>query len=150
MVGVVATVVVLIGNGVLAGVLVAVAIGLVPVFTALPAPDYIRVHTLAGRYFDRIMPPLVLCSIGADVVLVVDTDSAATRPLFALAALAQLGVSLVSQFGNVPLNQQTRATDPADIPPRWDDPRTRWRALHTLRTVFALVGLFANAIAVAV
>ncbi|WP_238815881.1 DUF1772 domain-containing protein [Nocardia brasiliensis] len=150
MVRVVATVVVLLGNGVLAGVLVAVAIGLVPMFAALPASDYVRVHTLAGRYFDRIMPPMVVCSIAADILLAVDTDSPVSRPLFAGAALTQLGVSLVSQFGNVPLNRQARATDPAAIPPGWDDPRARWRTLHLLRTVLALVALLANAIAVAV
>jgi hypothetical protein len=134
---------VLAGNAVAAGVLLAVAVSLVPVFVSIPPMQYVQVHKVAGRYFDRFMPPTVIITMAADIVLAVRTHLPA-QPFFVISALLLAGVSLVSQFGNVPINRVVKAL-PVDGPPwNWVDPRSRWRTFHLWRTGFAVAALLVN------
>ncbi len=128
------------GSAITTGVLVAVAISLVPVFLSLPPGQYVAVHKVAGRYFDRFMPPTVVVTTVADIVLALRVNAPALV-LFALAAAFLAGVSLVSQFGNVRINRVVKALPADGPPPDWDDPRTRWRAFHLWRTGFAVAAL---------
>jgi hypothetical protein len=132
---------VLAGSAITTGVLLAVASSLVPVFLSLPPGSYVEVHKVAGRYFDRFMPPTVIITTAADIVLAVRTDSPA---LFTLAALFLAGVSLVSQFGNVPINRVVKAFPVGGPPGGWADPRNRWRTFHLWRTGFAAAALLTN------
>jgi hypothetical protein len=125
------------GSGLTAGVLLAVAISLVPVFLSLPSADYVRAHKVAGRYFDRFMPGLVSVTVLAEVALVVRTG----HVLFAVAAATLFGVSLISQFGNVPVNRVVKALPDGEPSGDWHDPRRRWQRLHWYRTGFAMAGL---------
>jgi uncharacterized membrane protein len=134
------------GSAITMGVLLAVAISLVPVFLSLPAGDYVGVHKVAGRYFDRFMPPTVMATTVVDIVLAVRSPLPAL-PLFVLAALFLIGVSLVSQFGNVPINRAVKALPAGDPPGSWPDPRGRWRAFHLWRTGFATAALITNLVA---
>ncbi|MEU5210199.1 DUF1772 domain-containing protein [Streptomyces sp. NPDC020742] len=136
---------VLVGCGVVAGVLFAVALSVVPAFLAMPPADYVRVHQLVGRHFDKVMPPLVLCSVAADIALAVPASGA--RGLYLTGALLLAGVSVVSQFGNVPINRRVKALTPTRLPADWQDLRPRWRTLHLLRTALALLAALANACA---
>jgi len=139
-------VLVLAGNAITAGVLLVVAISLVPVFLSLAPGQYVQVHKVAGRYFDRFMPPTVIVTMVTDIVLAVRTHLPA-QPLFVISALLLAGVSLVSQFGNVPINRVVKAL-PVDGPPRsWEDPRGRWRTFHLWRTGFASAALLVNIVA---
>ncbi|RSM44878.1 DUF1772 domain-containing protein [Amycolatopsis balhimycina DSM 5908] len=131
------------GSGLTAGVLLAVAVSLVPVFLSLPPAHYVRAHKVAGRYFDRFMPPTVVVTALVDVVLAVRTGGV----LFAAAAAALVGVSVVSQFGNVPVNRAVRALPDGSVPVGWPDPRQRWQRLHWCRTTFALIALVLNLVA---
>lgn len=134
---------VLAGSAIAAGVLLAVAISLVPVFLSLAPGQYVQVHKVAGRYFDRFMPPTVIITMIADIMLAVRTHPP-EQPLFVISALLLAGVSLVSQFGNVPINRVVKAL-PADGPPwNWQDPRSRWRTFHLWRTGFAVAALLVN------
>ncbi|MEU5050243.1 DUF1772 domain-containing protein [Streptomyces sp. NPDC021096] len=137
-------------SGILAGVLVAVALGVVPAFRGLPPDQYIRVHRLAGQYYDRVMPPLVIGSTGVDIALAVLADDGGRVILFSAGAAAQLGVSVVSQLANVPINRRVKGTDPLRVGLDWDDPRDRWARWHLVRTVLALCAVLANAAAVAI
>ncbi|MET9079978.1 DUF1772 domain-containing protein [Streptomyces sp. NPDC004232] len=136
--------------GTLAGVLVAVALGIVPAFRGLPPDQYVRVHRLVGQHYDHVMPPLVIGCTGVDAFLAAEASGGAEVTLFTAAALAQLGVSLVSQFANVPINRVVKSTDPLSVGPGWEDPRGRWAHWHLLRTVLALGALTANIAAVAI
>nr|WP_237550718.1 DUF1772 domain-containing protein [Streptomyces sp. SID8354] len=128
----------------------AVALGIVPAFRGLPVDQYIRVHRLAGQYYDRVMPPLVIGCTGVDIALAVLVGDGGRVILFSAAAVAQLGVSVVSQFANVPINRKVKSTDPLCVGPDWDDPRARWARWHLVRTVLALCAVLANAGAVAI
>lgn len=137
---------VLVGTGIVAGVLFAVALSLVPAFASVPAPEYVRIHQLVGRNFDKVMPPLVgLCALSSAVLAVTDAEHRALR-ISAVVFLA--GVSLVSQFGNVPINKKVRRLSPDALPHDWHDPRPSWRTWHLLRTSLAILAVVVTACSV--
>jgi|SRR5690349_2318666 uncharacterized membrane protein len=141
-------VLVLVGSGLVAGVLFAVALSVLPGLFAMPPDRYVYAHRLLGRNWDPTMPVVVLTSTVLDIVLAVVSGGAA-RQLFAGCALLLVGVSVVSHFCNVPLNRQVKALDPDRMPGDWQDPRPLWRRWHLLRTGLAVLALLGNAIALA-
>ncbi|WP_067499150.1 anthrone oxygenase family protein [Actinoplanes sp. TFC3] len=136
----------LIGSGLLAGTLFGVAVGVVPAFAAVPAPDYVRIHRVVGAGFDRVMPFIVLLTSTADVAAGLALGGPA-RVLLLLAALLQAGVAVTSQLGNVPINRRVRSLPAGTLPPGWADPRPAWRRWHLLRTALACTALVAHALA---
>jgi uncharacterized membrane protein len=141
--------VVLLGNGILAGVLFAVAISVIPAADALPVDRYIQLHQLLGRHYDPIMPIIAGSAILSDLILAAWlAPTTPTRILCGIGFLSLLGVSVVSQTRNVPINERVRAVGDAAVPADWPDPRPQWRSWHQLRTSFAILALVVNAIAV--
>lgn len=138
----------LLGSGLVAGVLFAVALSVMPALIAMPADHYVEAHQLLGRHYDPIMPILVGTSTMADVALAVLAQTAWMRMLFAGSALLLLGVMVISQTRLVPINRRVGELDPNVIPHGWDDPRLRWRNWHLVRTTFALLALVMNAAAI--
>jgi Domain of unknown function (DUF1772) len=143
-------VVTLLLTGLAAGTLFGVALANVPAFAVLPLRQYAGLHQVLDRYYEPTMPILVLVSCGADVALALATHGAARQALFTVAALALIGVAVVSQFANVPLLRPLRALDVAQIPPDWPDPRPAWRRWHLVRTGLACLALAAAASAVVI
>ncbi|MEV0998858.1 DUF1772 domain-containing protein [Nonomuraea sp. NPDC050202] len=137
----------LVGSGVVAGVLFAVALSVLPALFAMPADRYVYTHQLVGRRWDPTMPIIVLTSMALDIALALLTR-AGPGLLFAAGAVLLLGVSVVSHFCNVPINRVVKSLDPDEVPPDWRDPRPLWRRWHLLRTTLALLGVTANAVAV--
>lgn len=140
----------LLGTGTTAGVLLCVAISLVPGFLALPAGQYVEAHKLFGRYFDRIMPPLVVLSTVDVVVLAFMSGFGPAQVLFGGAALALLCVSVISQTRNVPINRRVKRLDGRSMPSDWADPRRSWRTWHLLRTAASFAALVLLAAAVVI
>ncbi|WP_433336496.1 DUF1772 domain-containing protein [Spirillospora sp. CA-294931] len=138
---------VLIGSGLIAGVLFAVALSTVPALMAMPPDRYIYTHKLLGRNWDPTMPIIVLSSVLLDVVLVFAVSEPA-RWLFLGAAVLLLGVSVVSHLCNVPINKQMREVREDSMPADWRDPRPLWRSWHLLRTALAISALGVNSVAV--
>ncbi|MBO8198045.1 DUF1772 domain-containing protein [Streptomyces smyrnaeus] len=142
---------VLLGSGVTAGVLFAVALSVLPALFAMETGTYVHAHKLLGRNWDPTMPVVVLTSTVLAAALAFVADDASARVLFAVAAVLSLGVSAVSHLANVPINRRVKAvTDPTALPHDWEDPRPLWRRWHLLRTALSLVALVLNAAAVAV
>lgn len=141
------SVAVLVGTGLVAGVLFAVAISVVPALIAMTPEHYVATHKLLGRHYDRIMPFVVAGSTLADLVLAVRAEGP-TRLLFGAAVLCMAGVAVVSQTRNVPINRRVKATGPADLGPDWQDPRPQWRDWHLVRTCCAAAGCTLTAAAV--
>ncbi|MFC3997692.1 anthrone oxygenase family protein [Nocardiopsis sediminis] len=142
-------IVAIIGSGIVAGVFFAVAVSVLPTLTALPMGTYIPLHKELGKGYHPSMPLIVGAAVLADIGLVVVAPGTPVRVLSAAALLALVGVQIVSQFGNVPINRRVNAVDPESVPADWPDPRPLWRGWHRLRTAFALLALVANAAAVA-
>lgn len=141
------SVAVLVGAGTVAGVLFAVALSTVPALAAMTPDRYVVTHTLLGRNWDPTMPIIVLTSTLLNVWLAVVVSGPA-RTAAVVAAVALLGVSVVSHFRNVPINRVVHRTDPAAIPADWVDPRVSWRRWHYTRTVLAMIALCADSVAV--
>lgn len=135
----------LLGGGVTAGVLFAVALSVLPALFAMETGTYVYAHKLLGRNWDPTMPVIVLSSTLVNAVLAVVAGGAA-RSLFVVAAVLLLGVSGVSHLCNVPINRRVKAIDdPSVIPADWEDPRPLWRRWHLLRTTLAVVALAVTA-----
>lgn len=148
MIGNALTIVALAGSGLTAGVLLAVAISVVPAMAAVSPPLYVRFHQLLGRNWDPTMPAIVLTSALTSAVLAAVGDGTPARVLFGLGAVLLVAVSGVSHLLNVPLNRQVKGLDPdAPLPADWRDPRARWRRWHLLRTTLAISALLVNALA---
>ncbi|MEV6399190.1 anthrone oxygenase family protein [Streptomyces sp. NPDC051907] len=142
---------VLLGSGVTAGVLFAVALSVLPALFAMETGVYVYAHKLLGRNWDPTMPVVVLTSTLLAAALAVIADDGAAQLLFAAAAVLLLGVSAVSHLCNVPINRRVKAVeDPNDLPADWQDPRPLWRRWHLLRTLLAVAALALNAAAVTV
>ncbi|WP_240135239.1 anthrone oxygenase family protein [Streptomyces sp. MUM 178J] len=140
---------VLLGSGVTAGVLFAVALSVLPALFAMETGTYVYAHKLLGRNWDPTMPVVVLTSTLLAGALAVTADDSAARVLFGVAAVLLLGVSAVSHLCNVPINRRVKAVEnPEELPADWEDPRPLWRRWHMLRTLLALLALVVNATAV--
>jgi uncharacterized membrane protein len=142
------SVVVLVGTGLVAGVLFAVAVSVVPALIAMPADRYVWAHQLLGRRYDRIMPLITAASVLSAVLLATRSVGLPHTALYVTAAVCMTGVAIVSQTGNVPINNRVKRMRPEDVGPGWDDPRRRWRGWHLLRTGFALAACLSAAVAV--
>ncbi|GAA1858946.1 anthrone oxygenase family protein [Asanoa iriomotensis] len=136
---------VIIGSGLTAGVLFAVALSVVPALRTMPPSTYVYVHQRIGRHWDPTMPLIVLGSTVVDLVLAFVVAEPAARLGFVVAAVLLLAVSVVSHFCNVPLNRTVKVLDPESIPVDWEDPRPIWRRWHLLRTGLAVLALAVNA-----
>jgi uncharacterized membrane protein len=136
----------LLGSGITAGVLVAVAVSVGPALASIPAEQYAPLHELLGKGYHPTMPILVTATLLADVALAVLAPTAAARLILVLAAALVVGVQAVSHLGNVPINRQVAKVGPAGIPAGWEDPRPEWRRWHLTRTAMAVAVLALNAI----
>ncbi|AUG78899.1 hypothetical protein CFP65_4144 [Kitasatospora sp. MMS16-BH015] len=137
----------LLGSGVTAGVLFAVALSVLPALFAMETSTYVYAHQLLGRNWDPTMPVIVLGSTLADLLWAVFGGGAVRGPA-AAATVLLLGVSGVSHLCNVPINRRVKAVeDPRRLPADWTDPRPPWRRWHLLRTALAAAALTLNSIA---
>ncbi|MET8974888.1 DUF1772 domain-containing protein [Streptomyces sp. NPDC004539] len=138
----------LLGGGITAGVLFAVALSVVPALFAMETGTYVYAHRLLGRNWDPTMPVIVLSSALANGVLAALTEGT-SRALYLLSVVLLVGVSAVSHLCNVPINRRVKSvTDPAALPADWEDPRPLWRRWHLLRTALAVLALAVTATAV--
>jgi uncharacterized membrane protein len=138
------------GSGLVAGVLFAVALSVLPALFAMPPDRYVYAHQMLGRNWDPTMPIIVLSSLVSDIVLGTLVPVGRARVLFIVAAVLLLGVSVVSHLCNVPINRRVKGLDPNRIPAQWRDPRPLWRRWHLLRTSLAVIALTVNAVALSV
>ncbi|MFM9368680.1 DUF1772 domain-containing protein [Streptomyces sp. Da 82-17] len=143
-------VVALLGSGVTAGVLFAVALSVLPALFAMEPGTYVHAHQLLGRNWDPTMPVIVLGScLATGVLAVLSEGGGGAQPLFGAAAVLLLGVSGVSHLANVPINRRVKAiADPSQLPADWEDPRPLWQRWHLLRTTLAVLALGVTAWAV--
>lgn len=140
------SVVATVASGVVAGVLFAVALSVLPGLWAMPADRYVYAHQLIGRHWDPTMPLLVLTSAGVEVALSLLVPSPAAV-LYGVGAGLLVCVSIVSHFCNVPINRRVKTLDPEHIPADWRDPRPLWRRWHLLRTCLAVAAALVSAAA---
>jgi uncharacterized membrane protein len=139
---------VLFGNGIVAGVMLSTAVGVVPMTLVLPYPQYVQTIRFLWPRYDPFMPIANTVTFVLDIVLVLVTPA---RALFAAAAVLLAAVMIISVTKNVPINRYVTSLDPDSCPADWDqqDPRVRWRNWNLLRTLLALLALTTNLAAAA-
>lgn len=138
------TMVSIVGIGLLAGGLVAVAVAVVPLMTKLDLPDYLRLHDGLDAQFDPFMPILNVTTMLAAVGWLVVAPGGWPRAGVAFGLAMAVAVALVSQFGNRPINQRiTGWHRDHSIPATAQGALRRWKALHQVRTAAAVLGFLA-------
>ncbi|MFJ9584818.1 anthrone oxygenase family protein [Streptomyces acidicola] len=137
----------MLGTGTLAGVFFAVAVSVLPTLFALEPEKYVVTHQLLGKGYHPYMPLIATVALLSDVALVFVAPGVAPRVLFAASAVLLVGVQVVSQFGNVPINRVVGRMRPGALGADWEDPRPRWRRWHLLRTACAFGALLLTSVA---
>ncbi|MFF3743712.1 anthrone oxygenase family protein [Streptomyces kronopolitis] len=137
---------VLLANGLAAGVLVGTQLGGWPLLAALPARQYVHAHAFFATRYDPFMPVCFLGTVLGDLVLAAGADRAAARWAFGVSVPLVLAAIVISVTRNVPVNRWIRALDPQALPPDFADrdPRPRWGAWNRGRCVLAATALLTN------
>jgi uncharacterized membrane protein len=140
----------LIGAGVLAGVLVAVDVAVVPTFRSLSAAQWIERHKAFDERIERFMPPQTIVTMILGGLVVAFERRPAVRGLAALGLLLLMTSGVTSQTQMVPINRKVKSWDPAAPPPEWAALRARWAKMHKVRLLAAMGGLSALALSATV
>ncbi|MHA6763605.1 anthrone oxygenase family protein [Streptacidiphilus sp. PAMC 29251] len=141
---------VLLVNGVAAGVLLGTLLGGWPLLAALPDDRYVHAHAFFATRYDPAMPVCLLGTLSGDVGLAVVTGSAPARFLFLAAALLAVSTIAISLSKNVPTNKWIQTVDPSHPPTDLRDRKRRWGLWNRRRSLLTLLALVANCTALAV
>ena len=142
---------VLLANGLAAGVLVGTLLGGFPYLSVLTADRYVHAHAFFSTRYDPFMPVCLLTTVLGSAVLAALTDRPAARVLHLAAALLAAGTVTISITKNVPTNRLMRRLDPARLPAGFDPAGTRhtWGRWNQRRSWLAVTALVANCAALA-
>lgn len=140
---------VLLANGLSAGVLTGTQLGGWPLLESLPADRYVQAHAFFSTRYDPFMPACLGVTVIGDAVLTALGEVGWARILFAIAGLLALATVAVSLVKNVPVNKWVRALDPANLPADFTvrDPRRRWGGWNKARTALTTLALLVNCLA---
>ncbi|MFF3458186.1 anthrone oxygenase family protein [Streptomyces sp. NPDC002730] len=138
-------------NGLAAGVLFGTQLGGWPLLAALPADRYVHAHSFFATRYDPAMPLCLLGTLIGDVVLAVIAPGQAVRALFITGAVLAAATVTISLTKNVPVNKWVQTLDPDNLPDDFEanDPRWNWGAWNQRRSVLTVLALLANCCALA-
>ena len=129
----------LVGSGLVAGGIAAVATAVVPAEGTLPPREYAQWHTPFAHHMDRYIPVVAVSTVLIGIVLAFLHKGRRERALVMAGALLIVLIAVISETGNVPLNRQIAAWGPETPLAETERVRERWRRLHLYRTVAALL-----------
>jgi uncharacterized membrane protein len=141
--------VVLMANGLSAGVLVWGLLGGWPLMRSLPDDRYVHLHAFLATRYDPFMPVCMVVTVIGDVVLALLLPGAAGAGMAVLAGLLTVSAIGVSLIKNVPVNKWVRSLDPDALPADFAEhhPRAGWGRWNTFRSVLVLLAFLANCVA---
>ncbi len=141
---------VLLANGLAAGVLMGTQLGGWPLLDTLPAPRYVQAHGFFSTRYDPFMPLCFLATVLGDGVLALVAEKTGAQVLFGTAGLLAAGTIAISLVKNVPVNKWIRTLDPENLPDDFAerDPRRHWGGWNRARTASATSALLVNCVAV--
>ncbi|MEU6846124.1 anthrone oxygenase family protein [Streptomyces sp. NPDC046716] len=131
-------------NGLAAGVLFGTQLGGFPYLASLPTDRYVHAHAFFGQRYDPAMPVCLIATVVLDVVLALSGNGTGARTLFALAALLAAATALISVTKNAPVNRWMRTIDPQNIPADFRDPRHAWGLWNKRRSLLTITALVVN------
>ncbi|MFE9253826.1 anthrone oxygenase family protein [Streptomyces sp. NPDC006879] len=133
-------------NGLAAGVLFGTQLGGFPYLATLPHDRYVSAHAFFGTRYDPAMPICLVGTLLLDAVLAITTASTGARALFAAGALLAAITAVISVTKNVPVNRWMRTLDPENLPADFAarDPRPSWGAWNRRRSWLTIAALGVN------
>lgn len=140
---------VLLVNGLGAGVLVGANLGAYPMMAAQPAERYVQVHSFLATRYDPFMPVCLIGTVLGDLVLAASGASGYARVLQAGAAVLVASAVVISVTRNVPINRWVRSVDPDRMPADWQQRRRTWGVWNRTRGLLVVLALLANCVATA-
>ncbi|MFI6942067.1 anthrone oxygenase family protein [Streptomyces sp. NPDC050418] len=135
---------VLLLNGLAAGVMLGTLLGGFPYFAVLPVDRYVHAHAFMGQRYDPAMPLCLLGTIVLDAVLAFEAQQAGARALFAAAGLIAAITPVIALTKNAPVNRWMRTLDPDHLPDDFKDPRRQWGAWNSVRSWLTIAALVLN------
>ncbi|MEU4831064.1 DUF1772 domain-containing protein [Streptosporangium sp. NPDC023615] len=137
---------VLLANGLAAGVLLGTQMGGWPLLDSLPPDRYVHAHAFFSTRFDPFMPICLIVTTLGDLALGLLAGSTVARALYLVAAALCLGTITISLTKNVPVNRWVRALDPGNLPEDFAerDPRRHWGTWNRVRTALSVLALLVN------
>ncbi|GAA3105062.1 DUF1772 domain-containing protein [Nonomuraea salmonea] len=137
---------VLLANGLAAGVLLGTQMGGWPLLDSLPPDRYVHAHAFFSTRFDPFMPACLLLTTVGDLALALLVDGPVARVLYLVAAALCLGTIAISVTKNVPVNRWVRTLDPDHLPDDFAqrDPRRQWGSWNRVRTALSTLALIVN------
>jgi uncharacterized membrane protein len=142
--------IVLLTNGLSAGVSVGTQLGILTFLARLPADRYVRAHAFLSTRYDPFMPACLTVAALGDGVTGAMAGQLASRVLCALAGSFLLCTMAISLMKNVPTNRWVRTLDPDSLPANFAerDPRRSWARWNRVRTTLTVTALLLNCLAV--
>ncbi|WP_020673784.1 anthrone oxygenase family protein [Amycolatopsis nigrescens] len=140
---------VLLANGLAAGVLLATQLGGWPFLRVLPDADYVRAHAFFSTRYDPWMPLCLIVTFLGDLTLAVTADGTVAQSLFATSALLALATGVISLTKNVPGNRYVQTLEPAQLPADFTerDPRPVWGPWNRRRSLLGMLAFLVNCLA---
>ncbi|GHF69284.1 hypothetical protein GCM10010218_58350 [Streptomyces mashuensis] len=137
---------VVLANGLAAGVLVGTQLGGWPLLASLPPARYVHAHAFFATRYDPFMPLCFLGTVAGDAVLALGAPHGPARWAFAAGVPLVLAAVAVSVTRNVPVNRWVRSLDPEALPADFArrDPRPGWGAWNRVRCLLAVAALVTN------
>ncbi|MER7751182.1 DUF1772 domain-containing protein [Kitasatospora sp. NPDC097643] len=138
-------------NGLAAGVLLGTQLGGWPLLAALPADRYVHAHAFFATRYDPAMPICLVGTLVGDIVLAVAAPEAGARALFVTGALLAAVTVAISISKNVPVNKWIQTVDPEHLPENFAelDPRQGWGTWNRRRSMLCGLAFLANCVALA-
>ncbi|MFI8965366.1 anthrone oxygenase family protein [Streptomyces sp. NPDC053493] len=133
-------------NGLAAGVLFGTQLGGFPYLASLPTDRYVHAHAFFGQRYDPAMPVCLLGTVVLDALLALGVGGGAApeRTLFAVAGVLAAATALISLTKNAPVNRWMRTVDPDDLPADFQHTRDSWGAWNRRRSLLTIAALVAN------
>ncbi|MBO8192100.1 DUF1772 domain-containing protein [Streptomyces oryzae] len=133
-------------NGLAAGVLFGTQLGGWPLLAVLPADRYVHAHAFFATRYDPAMPICLLGTLAGDIWLAAVSPHAVARGLFVAGAVLAAATVVISLTKNVPVNKWVQTLDPDNLPADFadHDPRRRWGAWNQRRSALTVLALFVN------
>ncbi|MCW7945630.1 hypothetical protein AAW14_27360 [Streptomyces hygroscopicus] len=135
---------VLLLNGLAAGVLFGTQLGGFPYLASLPVDRYVHAHAFFGTRYDPAMPLCLVGTVGCDVGLAFLAPEPAARAAFAVAGALATATAVISVTRNAPVNRWMRTLDPDNLPADFTDPRRSWGAWNRRRSLLTIAALVVN------
>ncbi|MFB7328592.1 MULTISPECIES: anthrone oxygenase family protein [unclassified Streptomyces] len=131
-------------NGLAAGVLFGTQLGGFPYMASLPTDRYVHAHTFFGQRYDPAMPICLVGTVVLDIALAIGGEHGFARVLFALAGLLAAATAAISLTKNAPVNRWMRTLDPDNLPADFQSPRREWGIWNRRRSWLTIAALAVN------